>query len=178
MATISQIPLNEYLGMNYRPDREYVDGEIRERNVGKYEHARIQALLARWFGNHEQVWGVQVVTEQRVQVSPTRVRIPDVALLTLGSQPDVSFEPPLLVVELLSPDGSGNGMDHRSKDALRAYVLRRGMDRSLAPGSQRNTFVRQSPRHIQPVDHSLRTPPIRQAQGKRIQRNSQLTIDP
>ena len=75
MATILQIPLGEYLGITYRPDREYVDGEIRERNVGKYEHARVQALLARWFGNHELEWGVQVVTEQRVQVSPTRVGI-------------------------------------------------------------------------------------------------------
>ncbi|MGA3082166.1 MAG: Uma2 family endonuclease [Terracidiphilus sp.] len=116
MATVSQIPLDEYLGMNYRPDREYVDGEIRERNVGKYEYARVQALLARWFGNHEQEWGVQVVTEQRVQVSPTRVRIPDVTLLTLGAQPDVIFEPPLLVIEILSPDDSYSDTQERAQD--------------------------------------------------------------
>ena len=116
MATTFPILLREYLATVYRPDREYVDGEIRERNVGKYEHARIQALLARWFGNHEQVWGVQVVTEQRVQVSPTRVRIPDVALLTLGSQPDVIFEPPLLVVEILSPDDSYSDTQERAQD--------------------------------------------------------------
>jgi Uma2 family endonuclease len=116
MATVLHIPLDEYLGKNYRPDREYVDGEIRERNVGKYEHARVQALLARWFGNHEREWGVQVVTEQRVQVSPTRVRIPDVALLTLGSQPDVITDPPLLVVEILSPDDSYSDTQERAKD--------------------------------------------------------------
>jgi len=113
MATISHIPLDEYLGMNYRPDREYVDGEIRER---KYEHARVQAMLARWFGNHEQEWGVQVVTEQRVQVSSTRVRIPDVALLTLGSQPDVIVDPPLLVIEILSPDDSYSDTQERAQD--------------------------------------------------------------
>jgi Uma2 family endonuclease len=116
MATVIQIPLDEYLGINYRPDREYVDGEIRERNVGKYEHARVQALLARWFGNHEQEWGAQVVTEQRVRVSPTRVRIPDVALLTLGSQPDVIVDPPLLVIEILSPDDSYSDTQERSQD--------------------------------------------------------------
>jgi Uma2 family endonuclease len=116
MATALHIPLNEYLGINYRPDREYVDGEIRERNVGKYEHARVQALLARWFGNHEQEWGVQVVTEQRVRVSATRVRIPDVALLTLGSQPDVILEPPLLVIEILSPDDSYSDTQERTLD--------------------------------------------------------------
>ncbi len=116
MATILHIPLHEYLGISYRPDREYVDGEIRERNVGKYEHARVQALLARWFGNHEQEWGVQVVTEQRVQVSPTRVRIPDVTLLTLGAQPDVTIDPPLLVIEILSPDDSYSDTQERAQD--------------------------------------------------------------
>jgi Uma2 family endonuclease len=116
MATILQIPLTEYLGSSYRPDREYVDGEIRERNVGKYEHARIQALLAAWFHQHEKAWGVQVVTEQRVQVSPARVRIPDVALLTLGSQPDVIVEPPLLVIEILSPDDSYSDTEERAQD--------------------------------------------------------------
>jgi Uma2 family endonuclease len=116
MATISQIPLSEYLAANYRPDREYVDGEVRERNVGKYEHARVQALLAQWFGNHEQEWGAQVVTEQRVQVSSTRVRIPDVALLPLGAQPDVIVDPPLLVIEILSPDDSYSDTQERAQD--------------------------------------------------------------
>jgi Uma2 family endonuclease len=116
MATVLHIPLNEYLGNSYRPDCEYVDGEIRERNVGKYEHARIQALLARWFGNHELEWGVQVVTEQRVQVSMARVRIPDVALLTLGTQPDVIVDPPLLVIEILSPDDSYSDTQERAHD--------------------------------------------------------------
>ena len=116
MATVLHIPLHEYLGKSFRPDREYVDGEIRERNVGKYEHARVQALLTRWFGNHEQEWGVQVVTEQRVQVSPTRVRIPDVALLTLGPQPDVIVDPTLLVSEILSPDDSYSDTQARAQD--------------------------------------------------------------
>jgi Uma2 family endonuclease len=116
MATILHIPLQEYLATSYRPDREFVDGEIRERNVGKYEHARVQALLARWFGNHEQEWGAQVVIEQRVQVSPTRVRIPDVALLPLGTQPDVIVDPPLLVIEILSPDDTYSDTQERARD--------------------------------------------------------------
>jgi Uma2 family endonuclease len=116
MATALHISIHEYLGSSYRPDREYVDGEIRERNVGKYEHARVQALLARWFGNHEQEWGVQVVTEQRLQVSQTRVRIPDVTLLTPGAQPDVIVDPPLLIVEILSPDDSYSDTQERAQD--------------------------------------------------------------
>jgi Uma2 family endonuclease len=116
MATTLHIPLEQYLGTTYRPDREYVDGEIRERNVGKYEHARVQALLARWFGNHEQEWGVQVVTEQRVQVSPNRIRIPDVALLGMTAQPDVIVEPPILIIEILSPDDTYSDTQERAQD--------------------------------------------------------------
>ena len=116
MATAFQIPLHEYLGTSYRPDREYVDGEIRERNVGKYEHARVQALLAARFSQHERAWGAQVVTEQRVQVSPSRVRIPDVALLPLNAQPDVIVDPPILVIEILSPDDSYSDTQERAQD--------------------------------------------------------------
>ena len=69
MATALHIPLNQYLGISYRPDREYVDGEIRERNVGKWEHARLQLVLCAWFFMHEKQWGITGSTEQRVQVS-------------------------------------------------------------------------------------------------------------
>jgi Uma2 family endonuclease len=116
MATALHIPLKEYLSTSFRPDREFVDGEIRERNVGKYEHARVQALLAAWFGQHEKDWGFQVVTEQRVRVSPSRVRIPDVALLPVGPQPDVISAPPALVIEILSPDDSYSDTQERASD--------------------------------------------------------------
>ena len=46
MATSTSLSLSEYMKTSYRPDREFVDGELRERNVGKWEHARLQALLA------------------------------------------------------------------------------------------------------------------------------------
>jgi Uma2 family endonuclease len=103
MATSTRLSLSEYMKTSYRPDREYVDGELRERNVGKWEHARLQALLAVW--SQEKSWSVKVATEQRVQVSPTRVRIPDVMLVSRGPQPEVAVDPPVLVVEILSPDG-------------------------------------------------------------------------
>jgi Uma2 family endonuclease len=116
MATISHIPLQEYLGINYRPDREYVDGEIRERNVGKWEHARVQWLLAAWFFSHEKEWGITGSTEQRVRVSGNRVRVPDLVVLTAGPQPDVLTDPPLLVIEILSPDDSYSDTQERTQD--------------------------------------------------------------
>jgi Uma2 family endonuclease len=116
MATTLHNSLSEYLAITYRPDREYVDGEIRERNVGKWEHARVQWLLAVWFGAHEQQWGITGSTEQRVRVSDNRVRVPDVVVLTAGPQPDVLTDPPLLVIEILSPDDSYSDTQERAQD--------------------------------------------------------------
>lgn len=122
MATSLQIPMAEYLETEYRPDREFVDGEVRERSVGKFEHARVQTLLAQWFGLHQREWNLMAVTEWRVQVSPGRVRIPDVLLIRPGAHPDVLQEPPLLIVEVLSPDDSYTDLEQRTRDYLEMGV--------------------------------------------------------
>jgi hypothetical protein len=36
------IQVSEYLDTGYRPDCEYVDGELLERNVGEWDHGRLQ----------------------------------------------------------------------------------------------------------------------------------------
>jgi Uma2 family endonuclease len=116
MASATQIAVSEYLRTVYRPDREYIDGDIRERNVGKWEHARVQWLLANWFGNREAIWHVIGSTEQRVQISPQRVRVPDLVVLRPGPQPDILTEPPLLVIEILSPDDTYSDTQERAED--------------------------------------------------------------
>ena len=116
MATALYISIDEYLGRIYKPDCEYVDGEIRERNVGKWEHARLQLVLGAWFFAHEEEWGITSSTEQRVQVSETRVRVPDLVVLSAGPQPDVLIDPPLLVIEILSPDDSYSDTQDRAQD--------------------------------------------------------------
>ena len=118
MASAIQIPVSEYLDTTYHPDREYIDGELRERNVGKQEHARIQALLAGWFYTHESVWSACIRTEQRMWVSPTRIRIPDLVLTRPGPLPDILTEPPLLVIEILSPDDTYSDLQERCQDYL------------------------------------------------------------
>lgn len=116
MSSATQIPVSEYLETTFRPDREYVDGEVLERNVGKWEHARIQWLLAGWFHNHEAKWQVIGSTEQRVQVAPNRIRVPDLVVVRPGPQPDVLIDPPLLVIEILSPDDNYSGLQERCQD--------------------------------------------------------------
>lgn len=117
MATATQLtPLSEYLDTTYRPDCDYIDGELRERNVGKWQHARIQWLLGLWLGNHESLWNIVGSTEQRMRVSPTRIRIADLVILRPGTQADVLTAPPLLVIEILSPDDTYSELQERSRD--------------------------------------------------------------
>ena len=123
MATTLQVTLTDYMETVYRPDREYIDGEVVERNMGTYEHGRLQTLLAVLLANsYEESLGVQAVIEWRVRVSPTRVRIPDVLLVRGGPQPAVLLEAPLLVIEILSPGDSYSDTQRRASDYLRMGV--------------------------------------------------------
>ena len=123
MATTATIlSLDEYLQTSYRPDCEYVDGELKERNLGKFDHARVQLLLAQLLANREAEWGVLATTEQRMQVSATRIRIPDLVVMTEQYPPDVLVDPPLLAIEVLSPDDSYSEVQAKSDDYLQMGV--------------------------------------------------------
>lgn len=103
-ATIS-ISLEEYLQTSYKPDCDFVDDHLEERNVGKFDHNRIQALVLQWFMSQEKQWNVIAVPEQRTQVSSSRVRIPDLCLIDANlPREQVTETSPLLCVEVLSPE--------------------------------------------------------------------------
>ena len=105
MAAATFIPVHEYLQSTYQPDRDYLDGELKERNMGEQPHASIQAILAGIFRNHRNDWNIRVLTEQRVQTSPTRYRIPDVCLLHRSDPRDpIVTWAPLLCIEVLSEE--------------------------------------------------------------------------
>jgi hypothetical protein len=48
------ISIDEYLKSSYRPDCDFVDGELVERNVGELDHNRLQIVLGAWFLAHEE----------------------------------------------------------------------------------------------------------------------------
>ncbi len=118
-AQSSVVSMEEYLRTSYRPDCEYIDGELRERNVGQWEHSRIQWWLALWFGTHEQEWGIVGAMEWRTRVTQTRVRLPDVVLVRRGRQTPVLEKAPVLAVEILSPDDTYAEMKKRVADYRR-----------------------------------------------------------
>ena len=104
MATL-QISLEEYLQTSYHPDCDYVDGEVQERNLGEFDHAAVQMFLGNWFFQHRQEWNLHVLSEMRIRVSPTRVRIADLCLMSRTQEIEqVLTKPPLAVIEILSPE--------------------------------------------------------------------------
>jgi len=119
MQSATMTPLSEYLSTSYRPDCDYLDGVVLERNVGERDHSRTQTLLAGYFLSREERWGVRVFTEQRIQVRPTRFRVPDICVV-LGETPgEQTFtSPPLLCIEILSPSDRLGEMQDRVGDYL------------------------------------------------------------
>jgi Uma2 family endonuclease len=119
MAAATQISVTEYLNTTYRPDRDYVDGVVLERNLGEYEHSRLQMRLGAYLFAREQEWQIRAVTEQRVQVKPTRFRIPDLCVLLEGSAVESIFHhPPFLCIEIFSRDDSFASIVERLDDYL------------------------------------------------------------
>ena len=115
MAT-TKVSLEEYLGTSYRPDVEYIDGELKERNVGELEHARMVKAILLWFEKYESSWQLEALPDVRVQVSAENYRVPDVCLRPLANA-DVRFVTavPAAVIEVLSPEDSIS--DYRARIA-------------------------------------------------------------
>jgi Uma2 family endonuclease len=113
------VSVREYLTTSYRPDCDYVDGRIEERNLGEYDHALLQTLLGQIFMNNRVAWGVIALTDVRVQVRATRFRIPDVTVLRVGTPKErILTHPPLLVIEILSPEDRLSRVTQRTDEYL------------------------------------------------------------
>jgi Uma2 family endonuclease len=98
------VRVEEYLATVYRPDCDYVDGEVLERNFGKRDHSYVQMALGSYFFARRKALGIEVYPEQRVQVKPRRYRIPDLCVVVGGTKEKIFTLPPFLCVEILSPE--------------------------------------------------------------------------
>jgi Uma2 family endonuclease len=105
MATTAQVPVELYLRSSYEPDAEYVDGEIEQRPMGEYDHSSWQYAIQQWFAQNAKSWNIRVRAELRVQVSPTRYRVPDVVVIDRNYPIEqILTHPPIAVFEILSPE--------------------------------------------------------------------------
>ena len=140
MATAAHLPISvsEYLHTSYQPDCDYVDGVIEERNLGELDHAELQGALLLYLNQYKREWGIRTLPEIRVQTSPTRFRIADVAIVSVSApREQIILTPPVAIIEILSPEDriprySERLDDYRKMGVRNIWVLdpatRKGFD--------------------------------------------------
>ncbi len=117
--TNATVTVEEYLNTSYSPDRDYVDGQILERNWGEKEHSRLQFLLGLYLGTRKKQWGIAGFTEQREQVTPTRFRVPDLCgMIAPEPEEPIFTTPPFLCIEILSRDDRYGDVQDKIDDYL------------------------------------------------------------
>ena len=116
MDATTLISVEEYLSSGYDPDMDYVDGELEDRNVGEKDHAKVQFRTARLL---DDLGGWFVTIETRIRVSSTRFRVPDVCVYAQEPDEQVFRDPPLLIIEVLSPEDRMSRMQRKMEDYYR-----------------------------------------------------------
>jgi len=117
MGATTLVSLSEYLSTTYRPDCDFLEGELLERNLGEQPHARIQGYFSFVFRSHQQDWQLRALAEQRVQVRAERYRIADIAVIRLSDPDDrILRKPPLICIEVQSSTDTLTSVQNRVDD--------------------------------------------------------------
>jgi Uma2 family endonuclease len=105
MGVRTAISIEEYLHTSYEgTDREFRDGEVVERSMPDYPHGKCQGLVVSFFNGLRKKLRLYPCTETRMRLSGKRVLIPDVAVFHQSEPGYVPDSPPLIAIEVLSPD--------------------------------------------------------------------------
>lgn len=150
MSAPTLVPVELYLhsACDYEPDAEYVDGEIELRPMGEYDHTNWQTAILQWFLAHTGEWNIRVRPEQRVQVNPTRFRVPDVVVFDRNHPVEqILTRPPIAVFEVLSPEDRMSRMMVKLGDYAKMGIP---TIRVVDPDTQ--TFYRYENGKLEPVD--------------------------
>lgn len=129
MVTAALIPVEQYLRSDYEPDAEYVDGEVEQRPMGEYDHSTWQQAIEQWFVQHAKEWNIRVRCELRVQVTPTRCRVPDVVVFDRSLPIEqILTHAPIAVFEVLSPEDTTSRLlakldDYQQMGITNIYVV-------------------------------------------------------
>jgi Uma2 family endonuclease len=154
MSTAALVTVQEYLATSYRPDCDYVDGVLIERNVGTTDRSMTQGEVFAWFRDRRAALKLAPLPEQRLRISSSRYRIPDVCVVKrpVPKQP-ILTEPPYICIEVLSPEDSLRRLQDRFDDYLGMGVENVWI---IDPESQRAWWVTREG-HFEALDRVLRT---------------------
>jgi Uma2 family endonuclease len=137
MQSETLVSVEEYLNTSYRPDCEYIEGRVQERNLGEEDHSNLQMNLGGFlFGRRNQL-GIRIYPKQRVQVKRDRFRVPDLCVLIGKGRPSekIFTHAPFLCIEILSKDDRMKEMLERVDDYLAFGVRYVWVLDPLTPGA-------------------------------------------
>ena len=134
MPTSTVVSVEEYLSTDYRPDREYLDGAVVERNLGERSHSRLQGLVYGYILAREKEWRVIALPEQRVQVKGKWVPSARISVYSAEDDPNepIVRHPPIVCIEILSRDDRMSSM----KDQKISRLPGNGSGAHLVSGSR------------------------------------------
>ena len=105
MAAQTQISVEEYLRTSFEgPEPDYLDGEIVERGMPNLPHSSAQKRLMAWFLGMEEKLSLHCFADLRLRIAERRYLIADLAVFVGKPAEDVPSSPPLVAIEILSPD--------------------------------------------------------------------------
>ena len=121
MATGTLVSVEEYLSTSYRPDREYIDGVIVERNLGEDDHSSLQTSVG-WlsspFVKNNGKSACVPSSECKSRSNPIscagHVRRPRIR----GRVEPIITKPPFICIEILSKKDTVESMQDRIDDYL------------------------------------------------------------
>ena len=118
MGAKTAIPVDEYLHTSFDgTDREYRDGEVVERSMHDRLHGVTQALMGAFFAPLRRSLSLCVCSETRMKLREGLYLIPDVAVFWPAVTPAIPDSPPLIAIEILSPDDRMSAV----RDKLQEY---------------------------------------------------------
>ena len=123
VETAQAVSVHEYLNTSYESDPELIDGQLKEKSMPTDLHSFVQAMIVHWFATHMREWQIMPLPEVRTQVTSFNFRLPDVAVVRrrlLRGKPQEN--PPLIAIEILSPDDKFSDLRNRALDFARMGV--------------------------------------------------------
>ncbi len=117
MATGTVVPVGEYLHTSYRPDCDYVNGELQERLYGLWDHSAVRGEVLHLLMKDER--HCLALLSLRVKISETRYRVADVCVLSkTAPREQIIVTPPLLCMEILEPMDIMSRIEEKVRDFL------------------------------------------------------------
>jgi len=123
--TPGPVSVEEYLSTSYPDgDREYLDGLVVKRNLGTPHHSALQKILIVHLGAFEKQFQIAIRPECRTRIGETRYRVPDVLVMKrpFRQSKRALLDPPLIIVEVVSPDDRLRDTMQRFRDYERLGV--------------------------------------------------------